>query len=79
MALTESTMLELGTTAPDFSLPDVVSGKTTSLNDLRGKQALLVLFICTHSPYVTHVEGRCGYLTDDGDGGRWAADRDTPE
>jgi peroxiredoxin len=55
MALTESTMLELGTIAPDFSLPDVVSGKTISLNDLRGKP-LLVLFICTHCPYVKHIE-----------------------
>ena len=55
MALTESTMLELGTTAPAFSLPDVVSGKTVSLKDLSGKP-LLVLFICTHCPYVKHVE-----------------------
>lgn len=55
MALTESTMLELGTTAPDFSLPDVVSAKTISRDDLRGKP-LLVLFICTHCPYVKHIE-----------------------
>jgi len=55
MALTESTMLELGTTAPDFSLPDVVSGKNVSLNQLGGKP-LLVLFICTHCPFVKHVE-----------------------
>ncbi len=56
MALTESTMLELGTTAPDFTLPDVVTGRSVSLNDLRGKKALLVLFICTHCPYVKHIE-----------------------
>jgi peroxiredoxin len=56
MALTESTMLELGTTAPDFSLPDVVTVKTISRDDLGGKQALLVLFICTHCPYVKHIE-----------------------
>jgi len=55
MALTESTMLELGTTAPDFSLPEVVCGKTISRDDLRGKP-LLVLFICTHCPYVKHIE-----------------------
>ena len=55
MALTESTMLELGTTAPDFSLPDVVTGKTVSRDGLRGKP-LLVLFICTHCPYVKHIE-----------------------
>lgn len=55
MALTESTMLELGTTAPVFSLPDVVSGKTVSLKDLSANP-LLVLFICTHCPYVKHIE-----------------------
>jgi len=55
MALTESTMLELGTTAPAFSLPDVVSGKTISLKDL-SPNPLLVLFLCTHCPYVKHVE-----------------------
>lgn len=55
MALTESTMLELGTTAPDFTLPDVVSGKTISLSDLPGRP-LLVLFICTHCPFVKHIE-----------------------
>jgi peroxiredoxin len=56
MALTESTMLELGTTAPGFKLPDVVTGKTVSRDDLRGTQALLVLFLCTHCPYVKHIE-----------------------
>jgi peroxiredoxin len=56
MALTESTMMELGTTAPEFSLPDVVSGKTVRLADLKGQKALLVMFICTHCPYVKHVE-----------------------
>src|SRR5215469_1628449 len=56
MALTESTMLELGTTAPDFALPDVVSGKTVRRDDFRGHKALLVMFICTHCPFVKHVE-----------------------
>lgn len=56
MALTESTMLQLGNTAPDFALPDVVNGKTVRLADLRGRKALLVMFICTHCPYVKHVE-----------------------
>ena len=56
MALTESTMLELGTIAPDFALPDVVTGKTVSRDDARGRKALLVMFICTHCPYVKHVE-----------------------
>lgn len=56
MALTESTMLQLGTTAPDFALPDVVTGKTVRRDDFRGQKALLVLFICTHCPYVKHIE-----------------------
>ncbi len=56
MALTESTMLELGTQAPDFSLPDAVSGKTIFLKSFAGKKALLVMFICQHCPYVQHVK-----------------------
>jgi peroxiredoxin len=56
MALTESTMLELGTTAPDFALTDVVTGKIVRRDDFRGQKALLVMFICTHCPYVKHIE-----------------------
>ena len=55
MALTPSTMLALGTKAPDFQLPDVVSGKMISLATFTGKKALLVMFICRHCPYVVHV------------------------
>ena len=56
MALTESTMLELGTVAPDFSLPDVVTNKTVRRDDFRRQKGLLVMFICTHCPYVKHIE-----------------------
>lgn len=49
-------MIKLGTKAPDFTLPDVVSGKEVSLSDFEGKKALLVAFICQHCPYVQHVE-----------------------
>ncbi len=56
MARTPSTMLPLGTPAPDFSLPDVVSGKTISLATFADKPALLVMFICQHCPYVKHVQ-----------------------
>ena len=56
MSLTESTMLELGTTAPDFALTNVVTGKTLRRDDFRGSQALLVIFICAHCPYVKHIE-----------------------
>jgi peroxiredoxin len=56
MALTESTMLELGTVAPDFTLTDVISGKNYRRDDLRGEKALLVFFICAHCPFVKHIE-----------------------
>jgi peroxiredoxin len=48
-------MLPLGTEAPDFSLTDVVSGGTVSLADFDDANALLVMFICRHCPYVAHV------------------------
>ena len=54
MALTLSTMLPLGTKAPDFKLPDIV-GKIVSLSDLKSAPALLVAFICNHCPYVKHI------------------------
>src|ERR1700756_1384747 len=54
MALTPSTMLPLGTEAPDFRLPDT-NGKTVSLADFKNAPALLVMFICNHCPYVKHI------------------------
>jgi len=65
MSLTPSTMLALGTPAPAFALPDVVSGKTVSLNDFAGKKALLVMFICRHCPYVVHVKEELAKLGKD--------------
>ena len=65
MALTESTMLELGTTAPDFALTDVVTGNIVRRDDFRGKKALLVLFICAHCPYVKHIEAGLAALGKD--------------
>ena len=55
MALTESNMLTLGTKAPDFTLPDTVSGKTISLSDIQSDKATVVMFLCNHCPYVIHV------------------------
>lgn len=55
MAYTESTMLPLGTTAPDFRLPDTVSGKWYSLQDFKSGQATVIMFLCNHCPYVIHV------------------------
>jgi peroxiredoxin len=65
MALTESTMLALGTLAPDFALTDVVTGKTVRRDDFRGNKALLALFICAHCPYVKHIEKSLGELSAD--------------
>ena len=65
MALTPSTMLALGTPAPDFALPDVVSGRTISLGTFAGKQALLVMFICQHCPYVQHSKAELSRLGKD--------------
>jgi peroxiredoxin len=56
MAKTPSTMLALGTRAPDFSLPDVIGGKNVALASFAGKHALLVMFVCRHCPYVEHVQ-----------------------
>ncbi|HZI31345.1 MAG TPA: thioredoxin family protein [Candidatus Binatia bacterium] len=54
MAKTASTMLALGTAAPDFLLPDT-NGKLVSLADLKDAPALLVIFMCNHCPYVKHI------------------------
>jgi peroxiredoxin len=54
MALTPSTMLPLGTTAPPFTLRDPRGG-TVSLDDLAGAPGVLVMFICNHCPYVQHI------------------------
>jgi peroxiredoxin len=61
MALTPSTMLELGTTAPGFRLPDP-DGRTVSLDDVVGEKGLLVMFICSHCPYVKHVRAELARL-----------------
>jgi thiol-disulfide isomerase/thioredoxin len=56
MAAVESTMLALGTSAPAFSLPDAVSGKTITLDTIARSKGLLVMFLCPHCPYVKHVQ-----------------------
>jgi peroxiredoxin len=47
--------LPMGSPAPDFALPDVVTGKSVSLQELKPFRALLVIFLCRHCPYVVHV------------------------
>jgi peroxiredoxin len=55
MSRTESTMVELGTVAPAFELPDVVTGRAVGRDDA-ARNGLLVMFICVHCPYVQYVE-----------------------
>lgn len=55
MAKTPSTMLPLGTIAPDFYLTDVLTSQTISLDTFKDKKVFLVMFICVHCPYVKHV------------------------
>ena len=56
MARTESAMLALGTSAPDFALPEVVTGKPVTTHAVTGPKGLLVMFICRHCPFVKHLE-----------------------
>lgn len=51
----QSTMLALGTSAPDFALPEISSGRPVRLVDFQERRALLVMFLCAHCPYVLHV------------------------
>ena len=55
MALVPSTMLALGTPAPDFSLPEPATGETVTLSDFSGADALLVVFLSNHCPFVKHL------------------------
>ncbi len=55
MAYTESNILPIGTAAPDFSLPDTVSGRVLTFADVAGERATVVMFLCNHCPYVIHV------------------------
>lgn len=56
MVQTASTMLPLGTRAPDFTLKNVVDDKRVSSKDFEGKSGLLVMFICNHCPFVKHLQ-----------------------
>jgi len=65
MARTPSTMLELGTKLPAFSLPDAVSGRTVSQKEIAGSKGTLVMFICNHCPFVKHVLQEIGRVARD--------------
>ncbi len=55
MALVESTMLPIGTVAPDFNLQDTISPARLNFADVKGEQGTLVYFICNHCPYVIYT------------------------
>ncbi len=65
MALTASTMTALGTEAPDFSLSDVRTGGAVNLSDVTGDKGVLVMFICSHCPFVVHVQAQLAQLGKD--------------
>ncbi|HVJ08574.1 MAG TPA: thioredoxin family protein [Acidisarcina sp.] len=65
MARTESVMLPLQTPAPDFALPDVTTGAIVTLADFADRDALLVIFICRHCPFVKHIEAGLAQLARD--------------
>jgi peroxiredoxin len=55
MSVTPSNMLALGTTAPDFNLIDTTSNCSKQLNQLKGSNGTVIMFICNHCPFVVHV------------------------
>lgn len=62
MARTISTMLPLGTKAPDFTLLDTVSGDSVNLYDSKGIKGTLIMFICNHCPFVKHINSEISKL-----------------
>ena len=55
MTLTSSKMIPLGTQAPDFNLPDTISGEKISLAQLKSSKATIIMFICNHCPFVQYI------------------------
>ncbi len=65
MVLTPSNMIPLGMKAPDFNLPDAVSGEMKTLGDFKSDVATVVMFICNHCPYVKHIQSELVNLAND--------------
>ncbi len=65
MAATETLQIPLGYRAPNFKLPDTVSGKTVTLDELKSDIATVVMFICNHCPYVKHINKALVKLAND--------------
>lgn len=65
MALTPSNPFTIGTSAPDFRLPDAVSGENLSLREISGEKGTVIMFICNHCPFVIHVNEELVRLAND--------------
>jgi peroxiredoxin len=65
MAATETNMIPLGFKAPDFTLPDTISGQNLSLSNIKGNKATVIMFICNHCPYVIHINPEILKLVDE--------------
>ena len=65
MAATPSKMVELGSSAPDFSLLDTVSWRNVALSDVKSDVATVIMFICNHCPFVKHVDDEMVKLAND--------------
>jgi len=63
MSAVRSRMVPLGTSAPYFKLPDVISGKEISLYDIKSDKATVIMFICNHCPYVKNMYEHLAKLT----------------
>ncbi len=65
MSLTPTTQIPLGFKAPAFDIPDVISGKNVTYEELRGEKGTLVMFICNHCPFVIHIRAELIRLAND--------------
>ncbi|MCP4457437.1 MAG: thioredoxin family protein [Cytophagales bacterium] len=64
MAKTLSSMMPLGTQAPDFNLLDVISNEKKSIEEVKGGEGLVVMFICAHCPYVIHIQEEIAFIAE---------------
>ena len=58
-------MIDLGSPAADFKLTDAISGKESSLAELKSPVATVIMFICNHCPYVKHINAELVRLAND--------------
>ena len=65
MAATPSTMIPLGSSAPNFTLLDTISGELKSLQDFQSEKATVIFFICNHCPFVIHINEELVKLAND--------------